>query len=96
MQPVDPKAAKPLSRKDHYDQLKKSGIVDPESVIPEFPNETAYIWGWFNELCIVCEGSLKPTDIEAYFRLKRITLKPFELDALYRLNSALKTVQRNN
>lgn len=96
MQPVDPKAAKPLARKDHYAQLAKSGIKDSDAELPDFPKEAAYIWSWFNEIKNACDGDLKPSDIESYFRLKRINILPFELDAIYELNSALKKVQRNN
>jgi hypothetical protein len=91
--PVDPTAKLPLKRSDHYAQLAKQGITDPLSVIPEFPSQCLYIWEWFNELRHVCGDELNPSNMLAFFTLKQVTPKPYEVTALNELYVALQTVQ---
>jgi hypothetical protein len=69
--------------------LAKSGVPLPEiaNKMP-LPAECAYLWTWFVELHNT--GDFSPTQMQAYFQLRGITPKPFEIDALldlYRLRN---------
>ena len=66
--------------------------------IPEPPVELAYLLGWYRELdgARVCTGmGLSPLawrDIEAWARLRHVTLRPWELDLLMALDATWMAV----
>lgn len=79
-----------ITRADHYAQLKKSGVVDPASILPDFPKQFFYIWDWFNELRHLCGDELTPVNIKAFFELKRIEPTAFEIESITLLYLALQ------
>jgi hypothetical protein len=60
----------------------------------EVPPEAAYLVEWFSELRSRCGGGMgpepiKPTEIEAWQRLRGVELLPWELSLILALDNAL-------
>jgi hypothetical protein len=83
MAPVDAGSKAQVSRSDHAAQLRKSGIEDPQYVLPDFPRKLGYIWNWY---CDLTAYGLTPPNILAYFQLIGIKPKRFEVELLMRLD----------
>ena len=83
---VDANAKKPITRRDHYIQLKKSGITKPDYELPPFPDEMGYLFNWYADLTWLNIGIV---EMKAYFDMKQIqpTRQEFEtLVALIKIN----------
>jgi hypothetical protein len=66
----------------------------PKQLVPvEKPGAVEYIWEWFRELSpgrMITEfgpGNLTYTEIKAWADLKRIPIKPWEVDAIKWIDS---------
>ena len=86
-QPVDPKAKTPVSRRDHYAQLAKSGIKKGGEEVP-FPDKLAYLYKWYKELSW---HSLAPSEIKAYFDCMDVKPKHWEVELLLALDRDTKS-----
>ena len=69
----------------------------------EPPEQIGYLWYWFNDLTDWRDnafgvGALSHQEIEAWARLFRIEISPFEVDALRRLDREFRSFQheKNN
>jgi len=79
---VDANAKKPITRKAHYAQLKKSGIIKLDYELPAFPEKLNYIYQWYADLTWLGVGVV---ELKAYFELKKITPTPSEFETLIEL-----------
>lgn len=82
-EPVDPKAKKPITRRDNMLQLQKSGIPQPDLELPPFPDELGYVFKWF---CDLRQHGFDPMQMQAYFALRKITPTRREIDMLTALS----------
>jgi len=67
--------------------LRKSGINKQEGQSLEFPASLEYLWVWFCELTFT---DFSPVQIQAFFALEQVDVKPWELDLLKTLNREWK------
>jgi hypothetical protein len=73
---------------------KQTGVVAQElRDIPEFPDETAHIWRWFNQISRRRQAgfnmeALSWQDIDSFFRRMKLDPQGWELDALCELDDA--------
>lgn len=62
-------------------------LINPPSILPEF----IHIWEWFERMIGFRDSSfgaslIRPSDMEAYFRLMWIEPNPMEVDVLMRID----------
>lgn len=81
------------------DLQKQTGLPVPElTSLPDLPTETAHIWKWWFDLHSqrhldqVIQG-LSWSDIDAYCNRFRLQPKPWEMDALHRLDILYRWTQ---
>jgi hypothetical protein len=80
----------------------QTGVVAPElKALPEIPFGTTHIWQWFSDLdskrqAGMAINALSWSDIEAYFRLRRIIPMQWELDAIVKLDNAFLASRYDN
>lgn len=73
------------------DIQKQTGVIAKElSDLPCLPMETSHIWRWFTDLNKRRQSSMSIaplawSDIDGYFRRRRIDPMPWEMDAIDRL-----------
>lgn len=87
-----------ITLRDHLQSLYESTGIEPEEFSrAEIPVETEHIWAWFLSLHAgrVPGAPLAYTEIEAWTRMTRTSLSPFELRAIKEVDFEFLTVQAN-
>lgn len=79
--------------RQHLEQVERSTGQAPARLLnrPHFPDIVAYVWRWFTELDSARQigmgiNPLSHTEIEAWARLNRINLTPFEVRCIRALD----------
>ena len=92
------KDGRPL--RQHIEAVMRVTHRWPEGAEPRLlPEGAAYLWEWFCEISGRRQGGMGPlalswTDIEAWARLRSISLSAFEIDCFNALERAYWRVQR--
>jgi hypothetical protein len=89
--------------REHLESVERqSGKRHPKLDGPEIPPALVHLWGWFSELSQGRQpGAMGPArltflDIDAWARLTRTPIEPWELSVILRLDSAWLAVEYDN
>lgn len=82
-----------ISRRDHYDALKKRGIYKEHYETIEFPERIAYVYDWYNKISWC---GFSTSNIKAFFWGVRVRPKPWEFELILALDRETKILEGQN
>lgn len=84
---VQPGTDPPISKFDHYSQIKKSGGKPPALIAPPYPDECRHIWELYARI-----GRADYAVLKSYCDLTGDELQNWEIEALFGINLAKRAI----